>query len=80
MKTDHLFLPRQAQDREKEPSPKQTAYFCSRTDNTLLGNKTLGYEPMSKEEILSPFVRSFATDEPAEGGCVDWHPPAQPSE
>lgn len=33
-----------------------------------------GRPPMTKAQIVEPFERSFATNDPAEGGCVDWHP------
>ena len=29
---------------------------------------------MTKAQIVEPFVRSFATDVVAEGGCPDWKP------
>ena len=42
--------------------------------NTLSGNATATppTHGMTHAQIVEPFVRSFATDTPAEGGCPDW--------
>jgi hypothetical protein len=34
-----------------------------------------GRPGMTREEIVLPFERSFATGSVAEGGCPDWTPP-----
>lgn len=39
--------------------------FC--VFNTMLGNKTLGWERMKAADIVEPFVHAF--DDPANGGC-----------
>ena len=35
--------------------------------NTMLGNSSLGYQAMDREEIIAPFEKAF--DDPASGGC-----------
>ena len=59
------------------PQPTNTSSLCWVTClfATLSGNATEHKAPMSKAAILEPFDRSFATNDPSEGGCPDWHPP-----
>eukprot|EP01047_Picozoa_sp_COSAG01_P045127 COSAG01_NODE_4134_length_5316_cov_6.930255_5_plen_65_part_00 len=53
---------------------------CARGLHTQVGEQPsaglpAGRPPMTKAQIVEPFERSFATSDPAEGGCPDWHPP-----
>ena len=41
---------------------------------TLAGNATKGIAPMTKEQVVAPFLQSFASDDPAKGGCVEVPP------
>ena len=55
-------------------------YCCSLLDLTdsQAGNKTKGITGMTREEIVEPFNLSFASDDPAKGGCVTVPPCPDP--
>eukprot|EP00040_Diaphanoeca_grandis_P040022 m.260964 g.260964 ORF g.260964 m.260964 type:complete len:572 (+) comp40978_c0_seq1:110-1825(+) len=52
-----------------------SACFLSCLYETLLGNKTTGLKPMSREEIVAPFLHSFESADVHNGGCPDVIPP-----
>ena len=45
---------------------------------TLAGNETKGVKGMTREQIIQPFIDSFASSDPAKGGCVDVPPCPKP--
>ena len=60
----------------KPPSDCWTLCFF----NTFLGNSTLGLEAMSRDALVAAWDKSFASDDPAQGGCpsVPVTPPQPP--
>jgi len=52
-----------------------SACFLTCLFETLLGNSTTGIKPMTRDEIMDPFVKSFESKDHANGGCADVHVP-----
>lgn len=50
-----------------------SACFLTCLFETLLGNSTTGLKPMSRQEIIAPFVKSFDSEDRAQGGCPSVH-------
>ena len=44
---------------------------------TLVGNESKGLAPMTREQIVAPFLQSFASPDPTDGGCAEV-PPCSP--
>ena len=43
---------------------------------TMLGNATLGTKPLTKEQVVQPFIDAFELE--SEGGCPDAVPSSAP--
>lgn len=52
-----------------------SACFLTCLFETLLGNSTSGIKPMTRDAIIAPFVKSFESKDPSNGGCADVHVP-----
>merc|ERR1711939_460661 len=59
------------------PQPTNSSSLCwiNCLFDTLVGDPTKKKPAMTREQIVQPFERSFATNDVSEGGCADWHPP-----
>lgn len=54
-----------------QPRNEKTACYATCFAQTINGNATAGILPMTKEAIVAPFSKAFASNNPKQGGCPD---------
>ena len=69
------FLCGQACGADKDNATSLCSVSCLFT--TMLGNATLGTKPLTKEQVVQPFIDAFELE--SEGGCPDAVPSSAPA-